>query len=231
MKILAVDSSATAASVAVCQDDFIICESFINTKIKHSQTLMPMLGSMLECARISLDDIDLFAVSKGPGSFTGVRIGIAAVKGMAHAKDKPCVGVSTLRAMAENISQTKRIVCCVMDARCSQVYNALFTCCQGRLERLCDDRAVSIEQLAGELEGKKVLLLGDGAQLCYDSFIKRGIDARLAKPHLMYQRASGVARAALSHYNKGNYCSALELVPEYLRLSQAERELKLKQNA
>lgn len=231
MKVLAIDCSAKAASVAVMEDDSLLCEGFINTKITHSQTLMPLLRAMLDSAKISLDDIELLAVSKGPGSFTGVRIGIAAVKGMAHAKGLPCAGVSTLLAMAMNIDDSDRIVCCTMDARCSQVYNALFRVKDNDIVRLCEDRVLTVGELAQELGGMNspVLLLGDGAKICYESFKECGIDVRLAPENLLYQRAYGVARAALADFKTRAYCTAKELVPLYLRRPQAERELE-KQN-
>ncbi len=227
MKVLAIDCSAKAASVAVMEEGSLLCEGFVNTKITHSQTLMPMMKAMLDSAKISLDDIDLLAVSKGPGSFTGVRIGIAAVKGIAHAKELPCVGVSTLLSMAMNIDESDRVLCCAMDARCSQVYNALFEAKGGEITRLCQDRVLTVSELAQELAAKKapVLLLGDGARICYDSFKCAGIDLKLAPENLLYQRAYGVAKAALDDYKKGIYCSARELAPLYLRRPQAEREL------
>lgn len=228
MKILAIDCSAKAASVAVMEDDTLLCEGFINTKITHSQTLMPMMKAMLDSARISLDDIDLLAVSRGPGSFTGVRIGIAAIKGMAHAKGLPCAGVSSLLAMALNIDDSDRVICCTMDARCSQVYNALFRVKDNEATRLCEDRVLTVDELAEEISVKNfpVLLLGDGAKICYDSFKEKGIDVRLAPENLLYQRAFGVAKAALADFKKGIYCSAKELMPLYLRKPQAERELE-----
>ena len=152
MKILAFDSTATSASVAVFDDDNLIGEFFINTKQTHSQTLLPMAESLLKNTKVDVKDIDLFAVNTGPGSFTGVRIGVAAVKGMAMALNKPCVAVSTLDSMAYNLLDVNCTAVCVMDARCNQVYNANFKVDNGNVEKLCDDRALSIDELTDELK-------------------------------------------------------------------------------
>ncbi|MGN0661063.1 MAG: tRNA (adenosine(37)-N6)-threonylcarbamoyltransferase complex dimerization subunit type 1 TsaB, partial [Oscillospiraceae bacterium] len=141
MIILGIDTSAQTASAAVCSEDRIIACGSVNAKLTHSQTIMPLVTSLLEAAHISLDGIDAFAVSKGPGSFTGIRIGVSAVKGLAFAKSKPCIGVSTLSALAYNMLGFDGIICPVMDARCSQVYNAVFRISGGAPERLCPDRA------------------------------------------------------------------------------------------
>lgn len=233
MKILALDSSARSASVALLEDHLILGENFVNNGLTHSQTLMPMVKSVLDTSRVEMDEIDLFAVSAGPGSFTGVRIGVAAIKGMALAWDKPCIGVSTLRAMAQNLSCTEGIVCAVMDAQRRQVYNALFEVYCGKITRLCEDRALSLEELYRDLstQEKSVFFVGDGADLCYNNFsldlgFPVGEKYRLAPAHLKMQRASGVAQAALLLYEEGQAVSADELRPYYLRLPQAERELR-----
>ena len=168
MKILAVDSSAVTASVCLSEDRKICGEFFVNTRQKHSRTLMPMLENLLQCTGVSLAEIDLFAVSEGPGSFTGVRIGVSCVKGLAMPFDKPCVGISSLEAMARNLTATEGILCAVMDARCGQVYNALFSCEGGVLRRLTPDRAIAMEDLAVECSTyqKPIYLVGDGAELC-----------------------------------------------------------------
>lgn len=224
MKILAVDSSAKACSAAILDDNRILGSFFINTALTHSQTLVPMIDAVLKNTRTDLSDIDCFAVSAGPGSFTGVRIGVSAVKGIAMPLDKPCVAVSTLEAMAFNVTDHDCIVCAVMDARCNQVYNALFDITDGKVTRLCDDRAVSIADLEKELKSFKsrIILVGDGAELCYNSFKEIYVD--LAIESQRYQNAAGVA---LASQNK-KQISAGELMPSYLRLPQAERELKKK---
>lgn len=232
MKILALDSSAVTASVAIVDDEKIIGESFVNAKLTHSTTLMPMVVSLLECTQTKLSEIDYFAVSSGPGSFTGLRIGIAAIKGMAMAEEKPCVGVSTLEAMAYNLLIKNAIVCSVMDARCSQFYNAIFEVKNGIVKRCCEDRALSVEELKNDLLknyiNKDIILVGDGAKIAY-SIYKDNIDnVKIAPELLRYQHASGVAYSAKKKISKDEILSANDLLPTYLRLPQAQRELKNK---
>ena len=226
MKVLALDSSAKACSVAIMDDNRILGSFFINTALTHSQTLVPMIDSVLKNTSTNLQSIDRIAVSAGPGSFTGVRIGVSAVKGIAMPLKKPCVSVSTLEAMPYNVIDRDTVVCAVMDARCSQVYNALFDVINGEVIRLCDDRALSIEDLGKELKTfrKKIILVGDGAELCYNSFKEISVDISLAPESQRYQNAVGVAMASKDKET----ISASELMPAYLRLPQAERELKKK---
>ena len=226
MKILAFESSAKAASVALCEDEFLIAQSYQNSGLTHSTTLLPMAKSLLDHWGASLELVDCLAVAAGPGSFTGLRIGISTVKGLAWGQEKPCAGVSTLEAMAWNLAHVDGIVCCAMDARRHQVYNALFRAKNGALERLCEDRAVSLETLAGELAGfqEKQIVVGDGAQLCYNDAKTRGLSLELAPPHMRFQSAWGVARAALEQARRGGLVSGEALEVRYLRLSQAERE-------
>ena len=228
MLILALDSSAAPASAALLEDGKILSEFYINTKQTHSQTLMPMVESVLKLTNKTLDDVTCMAVSAGPGSFTGVRIGVSCVKGLSMTRNIPCAGVSTLRAMAENARQLTGIVCAVMDARCGQVYNALFRAESGTLTRLCDDRALPIAELLEECKTftEKIYLVGDGAELCYKTFA--AIRAELLQPQLRFQRASGVAMAAQEMVENGQTVTPDALMPIYLRLPQAERELKAK---
>lgn len=229
MLILAVESSAGPASVAVLEDGKLLGESFVNTKQTHSQTLLPMVRELLRSLHKDCAEIDLFAVSNGPGSFTGVRIGVACVKGLAFPNNTPCCGVSTLEAIAINGRAFEgSVLCAAMDARRNQVYNALFEVKNGTLCRLTEDRAVSVESLAKECApyGDRLLLLGDGAAICYEAM--KDFGARLAPEELRYQRASSVAIAACEHAAQGKQESPAELMPVYLRPSQAERELKLK---
>lgn len=228
MLILALDSSAAPASAALLEDGKILSEFYINTKQTHSQTLMPMVESVLKLTNKTLDDVTCMAVSAGPGSFTGVRIGVSCVKGLSMTRNIPCAGVSTLRAMAENARQLTGIVCAVMDARCGQVYNALFRAESGKLTRLCDDRALPIAELLEECKtfAEKIYLVGDGAELCYKTFA--AIRAELLQPQLRFQRASGVAMAAQEMIENGQTVTPDALMPIYLRLPQAERELKAK---
>lgn len=229
MLICSVDSSATPASVCLFEDDKIIAEYYLNTGFTHSQTLMAMLESGLKISGKRADDIDLYAVNSGPGSFTGVRIGVSAVKGMAYAQDKPCVEVSTLESMAYNFLGSHTIICACMDARRRQVYHGLFRVDGNRIERLCEDKAIAIEELLSGLpNGEEIILVGDGAELVYQSAEDPAV--KLAPPNLRYQRASSVALAAVETYNRGEVVSPAALMPRYLRLSQAERERNAKLN-
>lgn len=226
MKILALESSAVACSVCLTEDDRLIAQSYENSGLTHSKTLLPMAEELMKNCGVILKDVDVIAVAAGPGSFTGLRIGVSTAKGLAWAMDKPCARVSTLEAMAWNLAFFPGEVCCAMDARRSQVYNARFRSDGERPLRLCPDRAIGLEELAGELKnrGQEQILVGDGAELCYNQFIKMGLPVRLTPPNLRYQSAWGVARAALEQARNGTLITAGELVPEYHRLSQAERE-------
>ncbi|MGN0596801.1 MAG: tRNA (adenosine(37)-N6)-threonylcarbamoyltransferase complex dimerization subunit type 1 TsaB, partial [Ruminiclostridium sp.] len=189
-------------------------------------TLVPLMENMLKSAEIGIESIDALAVSNGPGSFTGLRIGVSAVKGIAFAAKKPCIAVSSLEAMAYNCLLHNGVVCAVMDARCNQVYNALFRVEKGIVTRLCEDRALFIPDLAEELKNisEEILLVGDGADLTYKTI--NGENVTLAPPLLRYQNAVSVCFAA----EKGREISAKELMPSYLRLPQAERERLAKIN-
>ena len=222
MLTLAFESSAKAASVALCEGEKLLAQSSQNLGLTHSRTLLPMAEAMLKNADVSLDQVDLFAVAHGPGSFTGIRIGVSTVKGLSWASEKPCVGVSTLEALAWNGIAAGGLLCPVMDARRSQVYNALFSVSDGKPVRLCGDRAISLEDLAAELEAKKEvpLLLGDGAGLTAEYLASRDLPYRLAPENIRWQSACGVAMAAMDQ----KPVSSQELLPVYLRLSQAERE-------
>ncbi len=229
MKILAIDTSAVTASAAVLEDGALITATELRSKMTHSQTILPMVENMLKNAALSLKDIDVAAVNVGPGSFTGVRIGVAAVKGFCFADDIPCAAVSTLESMAYNFLglPEKQTVCAVMDARCGQVYTATFEVGDA-VTRLTPDEAISIEELGNRLKKteKSVILVGDGAKLCYTTLEKVVPNLYLAPDHLRYQNAIGVAAAA---YHSAERCDAAALQPVYLRLPQAERELKAKQ--
>ena len=223
MLILALESSAKAASVALMEDESLIAQYSQCSGLTHSRTLLPMVEDMLKNTEKKIADVDLIAVAHGPGSFTGIRIGVSTVKGLAWASDKKCVGVSTLEAMAWHGVSAGGLICPVMDARRSQVYNALFeTDGDGRPVRLTEDRAVSLAELTGELKDYECapLLVGDGAKLTYDYLTNEGIACRMAPANLLYQSAWGVGMAALGKEAGG----ADDLLPVYLRLSQAERE-------
>ena len=225
MKVLGLDSSGLVAGVALIQDDVLIAEYTTDYKKTHSQTLLPMLDELRRMVDLDLKSIDLIAVAAGPGSFTGLRIGIAAVKGLAWAADKPCLGISTLEAMAENIAHLNGLVVGAMDARRAQVYNAVFEAKDGVLTRLTPDRAISLEDLCAQLTGKDqpITVLGDGGMLCQRYLTEHGVKCSLAPAALLYQNAVGVGLAAERAYARGETVSAQELLPVYLRPAQAER--------
>lgn len=229
MKILGIDSSAKSASVAVTDNGKILSSFYINTGLTHSQTLMPMLDSALKCASLKVEDLDLIAVNKGPGSFTGIRIGVATAKGLADTKNIKTVGISTLESMAYNLKMNDCIAVAVMDARCDQVYTAFFRISNGSVSRLIDDCAVAISELKEMLKkyGETLILVGDGADICYKALHTEIPNILIASETNKYQNATGVCLAA-EDKNSDEYISSKELIPEYLRLPQAERELKNK---
>lgn len=226
MRILAFETSAKAASVAVLEEDRLLGESYQNCGLTHSRTLMKMAEDLLAVCELNVQDITAVACAAGPGSFTGVRIGTAAAKGFAWGRGLPCVGVSTLEAMAQQAQLFEGIVCCAMDARRAQVYNALFSCEGGVLTRLTEDRAISLAELSESLKNEKKpkIMVGDGAQLCYNTLSECVSGCILAPEHMVMQRASGVALAARRLLLTGADFDGAALVPNYLRLSQAERE-------
>lgn len=229
MKILSIDSSAKTASVAVTEGNRLLSECFVNAGLTHSRTLMPMVDNALRQADLKIEDIDAFCVNAGPGSFTGIRIGVAAVKGLALSSGKLCAGVSTLEAIAYNFTDENAVICAAMDARCNQVYAALFSVENGTVTRLCDDYAVPINELSEELRkitDKPIILAGDGAELCFNAMKDSVPNIRLASEFRRNQRAYGAALAAEAHGDL--YKDSALLAPVYLRLPQAERELKLK---
>ena len=229
MKILAVDCSAGPASCAVVQDGQVIASSYINVKLTHSQTLLSMIKQILESAMISLKDIDSFAINYGPGSFTGIRIGISAIKGLAAPNNKPCFEVSTLESIAENFRAFDCTICAVMDARCNQVYNAIFKIQNGEITRITEDRAVLVSEVEKEMEETegKIFIAGDGAKL-FEAFAEGKKQVAIAKEPLRFQNAVGTALVAERLCKSSKGISHIELKPLYLRLPQAERELKEK---
>lgn len=229
MIILGIDTTAVSAGAAVVKDGKLISDTYINTGLTHSQTLLTLIDSALKNVDLSVKDVDVFAVSNGPGSFTGVRIGVSAVKGLCFAEDKPCCPVSTLEALANAVDLDGFIICPVMDARCMQVYTALFEKNGDEVIRLTEDAPKTLAELYEELAsiGKKVILVGDGADISYKFLSEKGTDVRKFSEIFKFQHASAVAITAHRNYNKGNeFISAEKLLPSYLRLSQAERELK-----
>lgn len=226
MKILALETSAITASVAICEDEKLLGQCFQNSGLTHSVTLMPMVAQLLDNVGLTMQDVDVVAVAAGPGSFTGVRIGVAAAKGLAWPLGKPCAPCSTLESMAWQCAHMEGEICAVMDARRNQVYAARFLAQGGTLTRLSEDAAMGLDQLAEELEksGNGKFLVGDGAALCYNFLRERGISAAMMPPHLVYQTAWGVARAGLEMARSHQLVSGAAMAPQYHRLSQAERE-------
>lgn len=226
MKILALDSTAIVSTVAICENEKLLAEFTLNNGNTHSETLLPMIESSLKVLGLTVSDIDLFACSAGPGSFTGVRIGAATLKGLAFDRNKPCAPVSSLDALAHNLLFADGIVCPVMNARRGQLYNALFLCRDGRLERLCDDRLISVYDLEDELgakfAGMKIHLCGDGYDIAQGAFTK--IHPESTPLRQRYQSAYSVALCALEASEGALLTTDIELSPIYLRASQAERE-------
>ena len=231
MLILAFETTAKAGSVALLEDDKLLAESYQNTGLTHSQTLMVMAEDMLKAAGKTMADVTAVAVAEGPGSFTGVRIGVAAAKGLSWGGELPCCGVSTLEAMALTLGIWQGHICACMDARRNQVYNALFLVDCGKVERVSEDRAIALTELKEELEhiDGPIFLVGDGSSLTYQT-LSGQIDHLILPPeHRMHQRASGVALAAAGKLAAGDAGDGAALTPNYLRLSQAERERLEKQ--
>lgn len=226
MKILAIETSAKSVSAAVVENGVPLASAYQNMGLTHSRTLMPLVDGMLSAAGLRVRDMDLLATANGPGSFTGLRIGVSALKGLAWALEKPCCGVSTLAAMARNLAHMEGLTICAMDARRNQVYNALFLAHDGVLTRQCPDRAIGLAELAEEIKNRPEpkFVVGDGAGLCYNHLLEQDVPCRMAPPQLMMQNAVGVALAAEEMAAAGQVTTARDLVPVYLRLSQAERE-------
>ena len=226
MLLLAFETSAKAASVALFDGQKLLGEQYQNTGLTHSQTLMVMAEDLLKQCGATAAEVTHTAVAAGPGSFTGVRIGVAAAKGFAWGKEIPCYGVSTLEAMVLSLGTYRGYVCPVMDARRNQVYNALFYVNHGVLERRSEDRAIALSELATELQGleEPIYLVGDGSSLTYRTLHTQLPGLVLPPEHRMHQRAVGVGLLALEKYAAGDPGDAASLMPNYLRLSQAERE-------
>lgn len=225
MNIIALETSAKAVSAAITQNGRVLASGYQDTGLTHSRTLMPIVEHLFRNTGLALQDMDAVAVSAGPGSFTGIRIGVSAAKGLAFAADKPAVGVSTLAAMARNVAFCDGVVVCAMDARRNQIYNALFLAQDGQLTRLTEDRAVALADLAEELrdDPRPKTVVGDGAQLCAEALDGAGIACRLAPPHLIMQNAMSVALEAEHLAAEGGLVSAQALSPVYLRPPQAQR--------
>ncbi len=234
MLILAFETSAKACSAAIHDGQRLLAESYQNSGLTHSQTLMVMAQDLLASCGKTAADVTHLAVAAGPGSFTGVRIGVAAAKGFAWGAQLPVYGVSTLESMALGLGISEGCVCACMDARRNQVYNAIFLAKNGVLTRVRSDRAISVEELKAELMQYQapIWLVGDGAALVHKALSDTLLSPILPPEHRRHQRASGVALAAVAAMDRGESTDGAALQPNYLRLSQAERErLEKMQNA
>ena len=226
MITLAFDSTAKAASVAVCDGEKLLANYNIDNGLTQSELLLPMAENMLKCLGLTFDDVELLACAVGPGSFTGVRIGVALVKGIAFARNIPCVAVSTLDELAENLSGLNGIVVPCMDARRQQVYTATYRGRDGELEKLTEDRAIAISELAEELKAynEPIYLSGDGYAVAKRGLESAGVKVEETPELLITENAYSVARIAIRKYEMGEYTTDLEIAPTYLRMPQAERE-------
>ena len=226
MLILAFETSAKSCSAAIHDGQKLLAESYQNSGLTHSQTLMVMAEDLLKVCGKSAADVTHLAAAAGPGSFTGIRIGVSAAKGFAWGAEKPVYGVSTLESMALGLGVWSGYICCCMDARRNQVYNAIFLVEQGKLTRFSEDRAIALSDLKEELAhiDGPIYLVGDGAALAHKALSAELPELILPPEHRQHQRAGGVALAALAAMDRGENADGAALQPNYLRLSQAERE-------
>lgn len=231
MKILAIDSSGLVASVAIVTEDIMLAEYTVNYKKTHSQTLLPMLQEITKMIELDLKEVDGFAVSSGPGSFTGLRIGSATAKGLGLALDKPIISVPTVDGLAYNLFATDKLICPMMDARRNQVYTGLYSFQGDKLHRILEQRVVAVEEMIDEINqrGQEVIYLGDGCKV-YENIIVETtkVGFQFAPLHMNRQRAGAIGALGIQYYNNDQVQNAVEHQPIYLRLSQAERELKEK---
>ena len=226
MLILAFETSAKSCSAAIHDGTKLLAESYQNSGLTHSQTLMVMAEDLLKVCGKCAADVTHLAVAAGPGSFTGIRIGVAAAKGFGWGAEKPVYGVSTLEAMALGLGVSDGHICACMDARRNQVYNAIFLAENGAMTRISEVRAIALSELKQELEhiDGPIHLVGDGAALAYRQLSGDLPELILPPEYRQHQRASGVAVAALNAMSRGEPGDGAALQPNYLRLSQAERE-------
>ena len=226
MLILAFETSAKSCSAAIHDGKSLLAESYQNSGLTHSQTLMVMAEDLLKVCGKSAADVTHLAAAAGPGSFTGIRIGVSAAKGFAWGAEKPVYGVSTLESMALGLGVWSGYICCCMDARRNQVYNAIFLAENGELKRISEDRAIALSDLKTELAhlDGPIYLVGDGAALAHKTLSQDIPELILPPEHRQHQRAGGVALAALAAMDRGENADGAALQPNYLRLSQAERE-------
>lgn len=233
MLILGLDTCSMSSSASIVSEDRMIATFSVNHKKTHSERIMPQIEAMLKAADISIDDIDSFAASVGPGSFTGVRIGVATVKALAQAQGKPCIAVSALEGLAANALSFDGIIAPILDARRNQVYNALFESNGRKLTRLCVDRALPLLELLEELKktDRNIMFVGDGVPVFKDVITDSLKDRAFFAPlPLVYNQASSIAMIGLEKFKNGDTINYEKLVPEYVRLSQAEQEKLRREN-
>lgn len=234
MKLLVLESSGLVASVAIMEEDKMVGEYTVNYKKTHSQTLLPMLDALVENIGFDLKELDAIAVSQGPGSFTGLRIGSATAKGLSQALNIPVVPVSTLEGLAANLFGTKGIICPMMDARRNQVYTGIYRYEGSRLTTVMEPDAMPVDELLAKVNEyeEEVIFLGDGVPVYADKISEQvKVPCRIAPPHLNRQRAGAVGTLAVQYFKEGKTEVSRDHKPEYLRKSQAERELEEKQKA
>lgn len=235
IKILSVDTCLKSCSVAIHQDEKLIGEFFLNNGLTHSQTLIPMVEGLLKQMGLGVKDVNLFSVVNGPGSFTGVRIGMAAVKGMAFPFETPCVTISSLRALALGAKEFEGIICPCIDARNNQIYNAIFKACGGKIERITKNRAIEIDDFINEIQSyeDRIIFVGDAAEMCYNISKKYISNKKMLflPEEFNTIRAGRVGEEAFKIYSSGCKYSFEEIKPQYLKLSQAERQLDEKKKA
>lgn len=227
MLIFGIDTCCMAATAALCDERVLIAQTVINRNKTHSQIMLPQIEQMFGLAELDPKEVDAYAAAVGPGSFTGVRIGVATAKAMAQAAAKPCIEVSTLEALAYSSQLFDGIAAPILDARRQQVYNALFECGKGGMKRLCEDRALALEELLAELKETKrdIIFMGDGT-LVFEREIRDALGGRayFAPNSLKMNLAGAVAEIGVERFKRGETVPYGSLVPKYVRLSQAEQE-------
>lgn len=232
MRVLGIDTSSLVATIAIMEDDNLISEYTINSPMTHSQKLMPMLEELLINNDLRVKDMDMIAISLGPGSFTGVRIGVSTVKGLAHPHNIPVMGVSSIEAMAMNIPYSDMLICPIMDARRNQVYTGMYKWNEDKLDEIHKDSPLTVDELIEKLSllDEKVIFLGDGVKKHSDILKEKlGEKASFAKGYVNMQRASSVCELALIKHKQGvKPYKYDEVMPVYLRKSEAERQYEEK---
>lgn len=230
MKVLAIDTSTNAATCAIMDDEKLVGEFTINDKITHSQKLLPMISQLLKSANIDIKEIDIFAAANGPGSFTGLRIGVATINGLAQATNKPVIGISSLEALAKNIADNEKIIVSLIDARRDRAFVGMYQA-KEELETVLSPDVLELEEIINILKEKQkdVIFVGEGTEIYKDKLKQElGSKASFAPRNINIAKASSTAEIAIKRAKQGNTKSYFELGVEYLRESQAQRELDAK---